>query len=85
MNKIENDLALTMDRMDNLERRWAGFTQDAKKEGDTADLCFNCKKGGHISANCKEPCRMCKSTEHTSVVCKGKSPQQDFQASSPRH
>ncbi|KAI9328496.1 hypothetical protein BD770DRAFT_62041 [Pilaira anomala] len=85
LDKIENDLALTMDRVDLMEKRFDGRVLGGKaKESEDGDKCFNCKYMGHISKDCKEPCRICQSKDHTSVSCKNKS-NQDFQANSPRN
>jgi uncharacterized membrane protein YgcG len=31
--------------------------------------CYNCNDEGHLSFECKKPCNICNSTEHTSAKC----------------
>ncbi|KAI7893623.1 uncharacterized protein EV154DRAFT_477476 [Mucor mucedo] len=87
LDVIENNLALTMDRVDNMERRLDGGSNNQadgrKVEERPSDKCYNCKGPGHISKECKEPCRVCHSPDHTSVTCKDKG-NQDFRSNSPR-
>lgn len=86
LDKIENDLALTMDRVDMLEKRREGGNQKRASEDQSQDKCYNCNIGGHIARFCTEPCRVCNSVEHTSSSCSNKSKSnQDFQGNSPRN
>lgn len=88
LDKIENDLALTMDRVELMEKQWginSSKKLENKKDEGSFEKCFNCNESGHISKKCTEPCRVCNSRDHTSVSCKGRSNKQDFQVNSPQN
>ncbi|KAG2211909.1 hypothetical protein INT47_004596 [Mucor saturninus] len=85
LDTIENNLALTMDRVDLMERRLdagvASKVEGRKVDERPSDKCYNCKETGHISKDCGAPCRLCQSSDHTSVTCKDKG-HQDFRVHS---
>lgn len=54
LDKIENDLALTMDRVEHMERRLDGTSNsnnhnNNKRKDEEAEPCYNCNKRGHAS------------------------------------
>lgn len=37
--------------------------------GKTEMTCFNCNLSGHLARNCRQPCKICRSRNHTSYNC----------------